>query len=222
MKNYLDVVYGVDTHPHTAYPGQLAAHLCDRFSIRSGARLLDAGCGRGDFTRAFADRGVVVQGLDAARSESRLLEGVSVSYADFSSEPFPLTSNAYDVVFSKSVLEHLPDPDYYLEECMRVLKPGGRLILLTPDWPTQHDIFYDDPTHERPYTRVAICNILKLSGFDNVHAHHFYQVPALWRHPWLKPVAWLLQLLVPVRWKIRNHFIRFSIELMVLGTGVKP
>ena len=48
-------------------------------------------------------------------------------------EPLPFADNCFDVIFSKSVVEHIYNPDIFFKEAIRVLKPG-LLLTLTPDW----------------------------------------------------------------------------------------
>lgn len=218
---YLGVVYDEQVRPATGYPGELCRHLARRFALPAGARLLDVGCGRGEFARGFADLGLAVEGLDRERCESRWLRGLTVGCADLGTAPFPYPDGRFDVVFSKSVIEHFERPGRFLAECRRVLRPGGRLIVLTPDWQTQMPIFYDDITHCRPFTVEAMHDALRMHGFAEVGAELFYQLPVVWRWPALKAVSWLLRRVVPVTAKPRNKFVRWSIELMILGTGVR-
>jgi len=144
-----------------------------------------------------------------------------VKYADIESDRFPFDDGLFDVIFSKSLIEHLFDPTNFMEECLRILKPGGRIILMTPDWSSQAKIFFDDYTHRQPYTVTAIRDILKIFRFQGVSSETFHQLPVLWRFPALKIMSQILQLLPLVTMKSRIKFIRWSVELMVLGTGVK-
>jgi 2-polyprenyl-3-methyl-5-hydroxy-6-metoxy-1,4-benzoquinol methylase len=132
-----------------------------------------------------------------------------------------LESGSFDVIFSKSVIEHLFDPSKFVSECRRVLKPGGRIIVMTPDWGSTMKIFFDDYSHRQPYTATALKDLLDVFGFYKTHAELFYQLPVLWKYPALKAVSRILQFMVPVTAKSKIKFIRWSVELMVLGTGVK-
>ena len=67
-----------------------------------------------------------------------------------------------------SVLEHLRDPSKFLSEILRVLKINGFIYLETPNWTYCKDIFYDDPTHQRPYTPKALENLLKIYEFKDI------------------------------------------------------
>jgi ubiquinone/menaquinone biosynthesis C-methylase UbiE len=97
-----------------------------------GARLLDAGCGRNlEFSRELPPS-VEAVGVDLAEE---LATGNQHSpYAlrgDLGLLPFPAES--FDLVISRSVIEHLADPPSVFREFQRVLKPGGRVIVATPN-----------------------------------------------------------------------------------------
>jgi len=189
--------------------------------MKEGGRFLDVGCGRGDFLIGFKDMGLAVEGLDIEMPHSPILKDIEVRCSNFESEPFPFNSDTFDVVFSKSVIEHLFDPGNFMRESYRVLKPGGRIILMTPDWISQMRIFFDDYTHRQPYTVTAVTDILAIFGFREVSSEIFHQLPVLWKYPSLKVLSRILRLFVPVTTKSRIKFIRWSVELMILGTGIK-
>lgn len=221
MRSYIDVVYDERVRPHTEYPFQLCKYLFNRFKMKRGYKLLDVGCGRGDFLKGFKDLGLDVCGLDNEKSHSQMLKGIEVRYANIENEPFPFDSQMLDVVFSKSLIEHLFNPESFMRECNRVLKPAGRVIIMTPDWISQMKTFFDDYTHRQPYTVTAVKDILNIFGFKEVTSELFYQLPILWRCPLLKILSSILGLFVPVTTKSRIRFVRWSVELMILGTGIK-
>jgi len=221
-KDYVSIVYDEKKRPRTDYPSRLASHLFDRYRMAKGMKILDTGCGRGELLEGFDRLGLEVTGLDRSPSAIEQLQRFHVGYCDLGRDAFPFPDAAFDVVFSKSMIEHFYEPDHFLSESLRVLKPGGRLIVLTPDWVTQMPIFYDDHTHRRPYTVSALDDLLRLVGLQNVTSQLFYQLPIVWRYPPLKCLSRLLQPFVPVTWKSKIKFLRWSVELMILATGVKP
>ena len=222
MPGYIDIIYDEKVRPYTEYPGQLCNYLLHRFNIKKEDRLLEVGCGRGDFLKGFKDSGLNVCGLDYERPLSQvMLKDIEVRYANLENEPFPFDNDVFDVVFSKSVIEHIFKPENFMKESYRVLKPGGRIVLMTPDWISQMKIFFDDYTHRQPYAVAGVKDALNIFGFTEVSSELFYQLPMLWRYPALKVLSRILQLLVPVTTKSRIKFIRWSVELMILGTGIK-
>ena len=221
MPNYIDTIYNTSQRPKTDYPNQLAAYLCNRFNIKKGERLLELGCGRGDFTKAFFDLGIKAEGLDLEKSSDDMLKNIPVSYINLDTERYPYEDGMFDVVYSKSVIEHLKNPEHFIKETMRILKKGGKTIILTPDWHTQMFIFYDDQTHVRPYTTVGLRDLLRIFDFKNVQSEQFNTLAITWKYPAIKIFSKLLQLLGPVKKLYKNRFIRWSRELMVLGYGEK-
>jgi len=198
---YLEVIY--KDKPKTKYPSQLCKYLFDRFGMKFGDKLLDVGAGRGEFTKGFQDLGIIAIPVDRP--------------VDFNKDPL---IGEYDFVFSKSVIEHLEKPDNFLKESYKVLKPNGRIIIMTPDWQSQMHIFYNDYTHVRPYDKNGLKDLLKIYDFKEVSSEKFYQLPILWKYPLLKIISKCLQIF-PVKREIKNKFIRWSRELMILATGTK-
>lgn len=98
-----------------------------------GGRLLDIGCGSGDWLRLMKARGWCVEGVDldeaaVANANSR---GLSVQCGTVHDLNCP--DAHFDAVTLNQVIEHVPDPVAVLAECRRILKPGGHLILYTPN-----------------------------------------------------------------------------------------
>jgi len=221
MTNYLKIIYNEKERPYTDYPNQLCRYLFDRYNIKFGDKLLDVGCGRGDFTKGFKNLGLDVFGIDREKSNSEMLKEIDIKIIDIENDVFPFKDGVFDFVFSKSVIEHLLKPDNFIKEIYRVLKPGGRIIILTPDWQSQIKIFYDDYTHMHPYTVTGLGDLLQISGFKNVSSEIFYQLPILWKFSLIKIFSKFLQVFGLVKKIHKNKFIRWSRELMVLGVGIK-
>lgn len=225
--DYLSVVYGEQRTARTNYPEQLAAYLCHRFHIQPGARLVEIGCGRGEFLSAFRDCGLVVSGVDREETAKTMLPDADISVCDVTKDALPYDDESIDVIYHKSVIEHVYDPMPLMQETLRVLKPGGKVIILTPDWQTQMSVFYEDFTHSRPFDKTALGDLLRISGLDASFSEIFFQLPVLWQRPWLRVVSALLRFFFPVRMARRLtdltgiKFIRWSCELMILGSGVK-
>jgi SAM-dependent methyltransferase len=106
-----------------------AAELC------RNARVLEAGAGEGYGAAALAERGagaVVALDYDAvAASHAATTYGVTTVRGNLVALPF--RDGCFDVVVSLQTIEHLWDQPAFLSECARALRPGGRLILSTPN-----------------------------------------------------------------------------------------
>jgi SAM-dependent methyltransferase len=227
--DYLDVTYAEDRLPASAYPVQLADWLHTEV-FRGPGVLVDVGCGRGDYLRAFAAKGYDVIGIDSAASAVRLAGKIRVELADVERDGLPLPGRSVDYVYSKSVIEHLQKPAAMLAECHRVLKPGGTAVIMTPSWRHTSRVFYEDFTHVSPFTQNGLQDAMTISGFSSVDVRIFWQLPYLWRHPWLLgPTRMLGMLPLPYRpWYAApwpedlNKLIRFSKEAMLLAIGRRP
>jgi SAM-dependent methyltransferase len=216
-QNFLSTTYG--NHKFTAYPRKLCEYLSRRFEIATGSKILDVGCGRGEFLQGFSLLGVDAVGVDQGARPNLLSEDEYFS-ADIS-KALPFEDSSFDVVFNKSVLEHFYFPENLALEMNRVLKPGGRIITMTPSWIHNQKGFYVDFTHRTPFTIESLGDLHRIVGFENVEVEYFTQLPLVWRFDYLRFVTFLLRHLVPGYTSKASKTIRFSKELMLLGVGTK-
>ncbi len=227
MSDYIAVVYDEARTPRTDYPFQMVSYLCARFNLQKGQRLLEIGCGRGDFLNAFQQLGMDCCGVDLSDHGFCHLNNIQVAKVDISQDVLPFDNSSFDVVYHKSLIEHLYSPDHLMKETWRVLKPEGRVIILTPDWGSQMKIFYEDYTHSRPYNMTALSDLLKVYEFKKIESELFYQLPILWHYPKLKFISRFFQIILstPTARYLTNvtglKFFRWSVELMVLASGTK-
>lgn len=101
------------------------------FGDVNGKRILDAGCGKGRFSKVFLEMGAYVIGLDL--SEKLLNETKEINNGSFllgSVTNLPFNDKTFDLVFSIEVMEHVPDTDKTIREMVRVLKKNGRIVII--------------------------------------------------------------------------------------------
>ncbi len=220
MSDYLNVVYNKNNKPETSYPKQLVSHLFKISKMKAGMSLLEAGVGRGEHLRAFKDLGLITTGLDISPVAKEISPDLDINISDIGNKTLPYPDNYFDVVYSKSFIEHINEVELYFQEVFRILKPGGIVLNLTPDWEANYKIFYDDYTHIRPFTIISLLNIHKVSGFNNANVFKLRQLPVVWKYPILNLLCAIVSPFVPVRSK--NKFLRWSRELMLVAIASKP
>ena len=114
--------------------GQLLGRLKYRNTppFRSGSQALDIGCGNGKFLIKLRALGWEVQGVEfnAGAVEVCRNSGLNVFHGDLHAAGFPDAS--FDMVSARHLIEHLPDPNSFMDEIVRILKPGGYLYIRTP------------------------------------------------------------------------------------------
>jgi ubiquinone/menaquinone biosynthesis C-methylase UbiE len=108
------------------------------------ARVLEIGCGRGELVQRLLDtygrpRLVVAadfasSAVEFARRRVQQSSSRNVGWAVASMQEIPLADSTFDVVISCETVEHVADPVKALREVHRVLRPGGRLLLTTPNY----------------------------------------------------------------------------------------
>jgi SAM-dependent methyltransferase len=147
--------------------------------LTGGEKVLDLGCGTGHTALAFAARGAAVEALDLTAemlaqgrrmAEERGLANVRFREGDVARLPF--ADAAFDVVTSRLSAHHYAHPDAAVREVARVLRPGGRLLLVdsvAPADPAQ-DTFLNaievlrDPSHARDHTVDQWCALIEAAG----------------------------------------------------------
>ena len=171
------------------------------------ARLLDVGCAGGELAALLATRGWRVHGAEAEHALARAARarGVDAREVDLDRAPLPWSDGAFDAVVAAEVIEHVIDTDHLLAEIARVLRPGGALVITTPNlaslenrlrlllgrYPMWMDVGVEGAGHLRYYTPRMLRHQLARHGL-RVERHVGNWVPLVpqrWlddrRAPWL-------------------------------------
>lgn len=118
----------------------------------------DVGCGGRELERGAQARGMVYRGFD-------------IDDGNFESDPFPAADSTFDLVLALALIEHLHNPDNFIRETLRVLRPGGVVVVSTPNWHYASRHFYDNPAHVQPYTPVSLSTLLSAYALDSVQTY---------------------------------------------------
>lgn len=113
--------------------------LISSCNINNSEKWLDVGCGTKPYEQLFPEG--VYMGVDVEESG----RGTKLKSPDYfyDGKTLPFPDKSFDGVISTQVLEHVPDPQLYLHEAERVLKPGGSLILSVPFVFEEHETPFD-------------------------------------------------------------------------------
>lgn len=101
---------------------------------RAGARVLDIGCGVGQVVARLREAGCDAYGVDVSEPniERARRHGDRCQWYDGTALPFP--DGHFDAAGALNVLEHVDDPEAFVRELARVVKPGGRIVLSSPNF----------------------------------------------------------------------------------------
>ena len=104
------------------------------FSGYRGKRVLDVGCGAGTDLARFARGGALVTGVDVSKSAIELARSnfeqqkLDAELLEADGEDLPFAEATFDLVYAHGVVQYTPDGQKLVDECRRVLKPGGEAI----------------------------------------------------------------------------------------------
>ena len=220
MADYLKIIYDLKSHPKTSYPEKLVKHLFNSFELKKGQIFLEPGCGRGEFLNEFNKLGLKCHGIDLSNFAGSMVDNIEVIKGiDLEKDTWPYPDDFFDIIYNKSLLEHLNNPDKFLVEARRVLKPDGKILCLVPDWESNYKTYFDDFTHRTPFTKVSLNDIYEITDFKNIKVVKFRQLPIVWRFPLINVFCSIISPFIPVRTK--NKFLRWSRELMLIGYAQK-
>jgi SAM-dependent methyltransferase len=142
----------------------------------SRGRLLDVGCGAGNFLNHAKNRGWTVSGIEWVDYAAELARKQStLPIYSGSLETAPLSPGSQDVITLWDVLEHLPDPMRAVQVCYRLLAPQGLLFFSIPNlasfsrsWFGQNWIGWDAPRHLYLFDDSVVQTLLVQNGFQLV------------------------------------------------------
>jgi SAM-dependent methyltransferase len=188
-------------------------------ALPQGARVLDAGCGQGTVLANLAAYRPDLQLFGVDEAPAGVVTGATLLTGDVMRLPFP--EGDFDLVFSRQVLEHVPDNLGMIRELTRVLRSGGRLYIDCPDvrnamsWAPLN--FWEDPTHLRPYTRKGLRRLFQLCGLEPRTTGRVRDWRLVLLGAFYLPVAWLSRDPFFVR-----HWLANITGVFIYGTAIKP
>jgi ubiquinone/menaquinone biosynthesis C-methylase UbiE len=181
--------------------------------VKPGSHLLDLGCGPGDDGRALAQmvgrtgRVVGVDSSGAMITEARKrAEGLTlpVEYIVGDAHRLDFADSTFDGCRAERVFQHVDNPQQVLREMARVIRPGGWVVVLDPDFETLIIDTHDD-THDRALTRRILnfrCDQIVRNGWIG------RQLPALFRAAQLSDVTVTAETWLPTEYTLAAQVLR--------------
>jgi 2-polyprenyl-3-methyl-5-hydroxy-6-metoxy-1,4-benzoquinol methylase len=144
-------------------------------------RLLDVGCGAGRLLNRMRKRGWEVEGIDfdpQATSKVAARYGIKTHVGDLVACHLP--DAFFDAITMSQTIEHLYDPRLTLAECMRILKPGGKLIMTTPNINSVGAAEFgrwwrgwEAPRHLHMFSVDTLVRLTQKAGFEIIEARSY-------------------------------------------------
>ncbi len=145
-----------------------------RLPALPGGRVLDVGCGTGEWMVKMRDLGWQIEGNDFDENAIKVANGLGLTAKLGSLEQQEYPDARFDAVVLNHVIEHVPDPVATIRECARILKPGGRLLVFTPNQDSYgRHVFGKDwrglepPRHLHIFNPDSMTRLLKAAGFND-------------------------------------------------------
>jgi demethylmenaquinone methyltransferase/2-methoxy-6-polyprenyl-1,4-benzoquinol methylase len=136
---YLSKVY--DQINPFIWNGEMRTEALDLLDIEDGDRVLDVGCGTGFATEGILERTEHVHGLDQSvhqmeKAWQKFGKHNRVRFYRGDAERLPFEDDTFDIVWSSGSIEYWPDPVAALVECRRIANPGGQVLVVGPNYPS--------------------------------------------------------------------------------------
>lgn len=171
------------------YFRSLHAHVDRELSgwVPAGGAVLDAGCGTGGLILRLQARhpGWTLAGIDfmaLACTLARQRCGPAVEVREASITALPFADASFDAVVSADVVCQVMDPEVAAAEFLRVLRPGGRVVVNVPAYRWMWSYHDDSCQTKHRYTRPEVAALLRGAGFADVTTTHWNALPfpAVW------------------------------------------
>ncbi|MFB6096672.1 MAG: methyltransferase domain-containing protein [Haloferacaceae archaeon] len=148
---------------------EMRAEALELLDVEAGDRVLDVGCGTGFGTEGLLQHTDDVHGLDQSvhqleKAWAKFGKRDRVRFYRGDAERLPFRDDAFDAVWSSGSIEYWPNPVDALAECRRVVEPGGKVLIVGPDYPNNTVfqkvadaimLFYDEDEADRMFSQAG-------------------------------------------------------------------
>jgi SAM-dependent methyltransferase len=203
------LAYAEDSGLMGPYFARVAHELAERLGQ---GRLLEIGSANGSFLHAAREAGFEVQGVEPGDSAARVARDAGLPVRTGTLDDPGIEAGTWDVIVLLQTVEHLPSPEPALGRLFVLLRPGGTLLMTTPN---QHSWLarlsgrrwfeYKPPEHLFLFTPRTIAALLARTGFEEIEvARDVHRYPPRWvlrrlarYFPIARPLVALAERLLP-------------------------
>ncbi|MBD2181308.1 methyltransferase domain-containing protein [Planktothrix sp. FACHB-1355] len=196
----------------------LIEELLSWAGVQQADRILDVGCGIGGSTLYLAEKfnasawGITLSPVQAARAKERALAAGLSARTDFQVADalnMPFADASFDFVWALESGEHMPDKEKFMQECDRVLKPGGTFLMVTwchrPATPPNAPLTPDEQKHlEEIYRVYCLPYVISLPEYEAIARNLSFQ--NIRTADWSKAVAPFWDIVIDSAFDLRAIF----------------
>lgn len=233
--------YGTDTLEVISAANQFNRWMYETIRPHCTGNILEIGSGIGNISQFFLHDGATIWLSDIERSYfprlqenfkkySNLQEMYRLDLSDKNLETnHPELLEKFDTLFALNVVEHIPDHGQAMKNAMKMLKPGGKVVILVPAFQSLFNEFDRQLDHQRRYSPKSLRNLLEGAGFSVVFSRYFNFIAIL---GWFVSGTVLRKKMIPNGqmkfydslvpvWKIVDFFTRRFAGVSVIQVGQK-
>ena len=157
---------------------------------------------KGEWINQFISNGFDGYGCDVSEYSSKTIPKGKFYKFDILKDPIPFSDENFDIIFTKSFIEHFHYPEEIIKICYKLLKRWN-FDALTPEWQYHYKDFYDDYTHRTPFSKTSLTDIQLIHNFNEVKVESLKQLPSTWgKYKFLaNPFSEIVRLFTPDSFK---------------------
>ena len=136
-------------------PGFYAKYADTLCPDEPGGKALDVGCGVGQVVQRLMDAGHEAHGVEVSGPNIEKARRISERCQLYDGRTLPFGDTSFDSIGALNVLEHVEEPEAFLAELVRVTKPGGKVVISSPNFFRALGLMRLPSPHARPRQQVA-------------------------------------------------------------------
>ncbi|MEM8549367.1 MAG: class I SAM-dependent methyltransferase [Verrucomicrobiota bacterium] len=146
------------------------ARILRFFDKQKPGKVLEVGCGAGALLIDLQQRGFDCKALEISPEAHAFASWMTSDFPGIGicSEPQPDWEQRFDILIACEVIEHIEDDKAAVQDWLRYLVPGGRVVISVPAHPERWDAMDEWAGHYRRYTRDSMTTLFKACGLDDI------------------------------------------------------